>query len=217
MNDLTIRGRTLAEQQDRSAPGKSNYRPQGVDALPCPDHGRAPDGKWVPIAEDERLPQLFAIWSEDACKHSQTAVVLCPDSLGRPQYFRHCLDCGHKLSSALPHGQLGTVSDLTREDMERLSEAYDNARRAELEKITRAAAERVQVDSRESYDDYLRSDAWKRKRDLILKRDGGTCQGCLSRPASEVHHLTYAHIREEFAFELVALCGPCHARFHEAA
>lgn len=30
------------------------------------------------------------------------------------------------------------------------------------------------------------------------------------------HHLTYAHVTQEFLFELVAICGDCHARVHDA-
>jgi hypothetical protein len=67
---------------------------------------------------------------------------------------------------------------------------------------------------KQRYRDYLRSDAWKELRDKVLNRDDHTCQGCLSRPATQVHHLTYEHIFEEFALELVSLCALCHARIH---
>jgi hypothetical protein len=47
-----------------------------------------------------------------------------------------------------------------------------------------------------------------------MKRENGVCQGCLTNQAEEVHHLSYAHVRNEFAFELVALCHACHRRYH---
>ena len=67
---------------------------------------------------------------------------------------------------------------------------------------------------RETYNKYLSSDVWKRRREKVILRAGGVCEGCLTAPASEVHHLTYRNIYREFAFELVALCRSCHARAH---
>ena len=65
------------------------------------------------------------------------------------------------------------------------------------------------------YHAYLKSPQWKALRDKVVARDKSICQGCLehtSRPA--VHHMTYDNIFEEFAFELITLCNPCHDRFH---
>lgn len=76
----------------------------------------------------------------------------------------------------------------------------------------RRLAER-QSESREwweKYDTYLRSDSWRRKRERVLKRANRMCEACLERPASEVHHLTYAHLFNEPCYELRAMCGPCH-------
>lgn len=39
--------------------------------------------------------------------------------------------------------------------------------------------------------DYLKSDAWQRKRYLVLKRDNWRCVYCGAR-ATQVHHLKYA-------------------------
>ena len=39
--------------------------------------------------------------------------------------------------------------------------------------------------------DYLKSDAWQRKRYLVLKRDNWRCIYCGAR-ATQVHHLRYA-------------------------
>ncbi|MFA4900889.1 MAG: hypothetical protein WC563_15330 [Brevundimonas sp.] len=64
------------------------------------------------------------------------------------------------------------------------------------------------------YNDYLASDVWAKRREAILKRDEGLCQGCLRRPATQVHHLTYAHWKNELAFELLSLCKLCHEKVH---
>lgn len=68
--------------------------------------------------------------------------------------------------------------------------------------------------TREQYADYLRSEEWAARRTKVMQRAGGICEGCRDRPAEEVHHLTYEHVTQEFLFELVAMCGDCHARFH---
>ena len=44
---------------------------------------------------------------------------------------------------------------------------------------------------KEYYRQYLKSDAWKRKRYVVLKRDNWTCQYCGDK-ATEVHHKKYA-------------------------
>jgi hypothetical protein len=68
--------------------------------------------------------------------------------------------------------------------------------------------------SREQYADYLRSEEWAKRREKVMQRARLVCEGCCTQPATEVHHLTYAHITQEFLFELVAMCGDCHARWH---
>lgn len=60
------------------------------------------------------------------------------------------------------------------------------------------------------YGEYLRSKEWKNKRQMVLNRDSFICQGCLSKKATQVHHLSYAHVGNEPLFELVSLCENCH-------
>jgi len=61
---------------------------------------------------------------------------------------------------------------------------------------------------------YYRSNGWKKTFNRIMQRDRGTCQGCLLKPAVQVHHLTYNNFKNEFDFELVAICRDCHALLH---
>jgi 5-methylcytosine-specific restriction endonuclease McrA len=60
-------------------------------------------------------------------------------------------------------------------------------------------------------DVYLKSDAWKRKRYVVLKRDKWRCVYCGSR-ANQVHHTRYAkwNIGKEPIEWLVSVCKPCH-------
>jgi 5-methylcytosine-specific restriction endonuclease McrA len=73
------------------------------------------------------------------------------------------------------------------------------------------------VKSRRDYyrDDYLKSDAWQRKRYVVLKRDNWRCVYC-GAPATQVHHKKYArkNIGKEPIDWLVSVCKSCHDQLH---
>jgi 5-methylcytosine-specific restriction endonuclease McrA len=64
---------------------------------------------------------------------------------------------------------------------------------------------------------YLKSDAWARKRYVVLKRDNWRCVYCGGR-ATQVHHTKYAkyNIGKEPIDWLVSICKPCHEKQHQA-
>lgn len=63
---------------------------------------------------------------------------------------------------------------------------------------------------------YLKSDAWKRKRYVVLKRDNWRCVYCGER-ATQVHHKKYAkrNIGKEPIKWLVSICKLCHDNIHK--
>jgi len=61
---------------------------------------------------------------------------------------------------------------------------------------------------------YMESAEWQAKRRRVLGRAHYLCEGCGTRKAEHVHHLTYVHFGNEFLWELVAVCEPCHERLH---
>lgn len=63
--------------------------------------------------------------------------------------------------------------------------------------------------------EYLKSDEWKRKRYVVLKRDNWRCVYCGAR-ATQVHHKKYAKkkIGEEPIEWLVSVCKSCHDSQH---
>ena len=63
--------------------------------------------------------------------------------------------------------------------------------------------------------EYLKSDEWKRKRYVVLKRDNGKCVYCGAR-ATQVHHKKYLkkNIGKEPIEWLVSICRPCHEARH---
>jgi 5-methylcytosine-specific restriction endonuclease McrA len=62
---------------------------------------------------------------------------------------------------------------------------------------------------------YLKSDAWQRKRYVVLKRDNWRCVYCGGR-ATQVHHKRYAkyNIGKEPIEWLVSVCDSCHNAQH---
>lgn len=62
---------------------------------------------------------------------------------------------------------------------------------------------------------YLKSDAWQRKRFVVLKRDNWKCVYC-GQKATEVHHTRYARINigSEPIEWLVSICSSCHDSLH---
>ncbi len=63
--------------------------------------------------------------------------------------------------------------------------------------------------------EYLKSDAWRRKRYVVFKRDNWHCVYCGAR-ATQVHHRQYArkNIGKEPIEWLVSICKSCHDSIH---
>jgi len=60
---------------------------------------------------------------------------------------------------------------------------------------------------------YLESTAWDERRSAVLQRDKFQCQARLDRctsKATQVHHLSYRHWRNEPLFDLISVCERCH-------
>lgn len=66
------------------------------------------------------------------------------------------------------------------------------------------------------YDAYLLSPKWRAIREQVLKRDKWTCRVMrCGRPATQVHHLTYERVGDEWPDDLVAICAECHDHCHD--
>lgn len=76
----------------------------------------------------------------------------------------------------------------------------------------------IKRQSRRNYyrNEYLKSEAWQRKRYVVLKRDNWKCVYCGSK-ATQVHHKKYAKykIGKEPIEWLVSICKTCHDREHQ--
>lgn len=64
------------------------------------------------------------------------------------------------------------------------------------------------------YYEYRRDPAYIARRDAVLARAGGVCEGCDSPAWLKVHHLHYWSLFREQPGDLAALCDRCHRRAH---
>jgi hypothetical protein len=67
---------------------------------------------------------------------------------------------------------------------------------------------------KELYYDYLQSPQWDSLRKAKLKEAGYRCQLCNANGKIAVHHRTYDRVFNELLSDLIALCDPCHEKFH---
>jgi 5-methylcytosine-specific restriction endonuclease McrA len=134
----------------------------------------------------------------------------------RVRQLRHqCPDCGQLFAGSIAHAQAGPNTPEV--DKERLRSWCDQE--AARWRVDRLQNQRLRnerdVEWWATYNAYLESDAWWQLRPRVFKRAGGMCEGCGRLPATQVHHLTYLHVTNEFLWELVAICDACHERVHE--
>lgn len=62
----------------------------------------------------------------------------------------------------------------------------------------------------ETYEDYLLHWMWAEKREMMLMKYP-VCYDC-NEKATEVHHLSYAHVGNEGEKDLMTLCRECHKK-----
>lgn len=133
---------------------------------------------------------------------------------GSVQFVWQCLGCGEPVGSPVAKAkvqeQCGTLD----------VPAFDAELAPAMRQVARAATEQDDRARKEAwfawYTAYLASGAWAEKRAKVMNRASGLCEGCGTAAATAVHHLTYDNVGAEFLFELVAICEPCHQRYHAA-
>lgn len=149
-----------------------------------------------------------------ACPHAQTQIRRRTVGRDGIQIRHQCLRCGSAVGNAIKKDSTNvSLPDFD----ETLSNEFETAREADYKRILRkhlASQMRREASHQKEYAAYLVSPQWAGKRRKVFERAGGLCEGCRERSAEDVHHLTYDHIYDEFLFELIALCRPCHERLH---
>lgn len=146
-----------------------------------------------------------------ACSHAQTKIMTKVASNGRHMVCHQCQNCGDQVGSYLkkevwpedrPHWDDSIAERMRKRILKAQEPIY-------LEHIQEAQEQEVR------YANYLLSPEWREKRRMVLERDKWTCCGCGKAKATQVHHLTYRDIFNEFLFQLVSICDECHDRYHE--
>lgn len=66
-----------------------------------------------------------------------------------------------------------------------------------------------------TYQSYMHSPQWKRKRRKAFAFYGNKCNCCGSTESLQVHHKTYDNLYREPLTDLEILCSGCHRNLHE--
>jgi 5-methylcytosine-specific restriction endonuclease McrA len=76
-------------------------------------------------------------------------------------------------------------------------------------------ADRVHALRTMPYRDYLMTEEWLETRNRKLRKARYRCQLCNASGFLNVHHRTYERRGSEDDADLIVLCHPCHAKFHD--
>lgn len=149
------------------------------------------------------------------CKHDNSRTVFKAYGDDK-RYFRQCLDCGSKVLPWLKKAKVDRIWEVPTFDEELERRGRETAQAAFQAQREQREAELAQKDRDwwVWYNRYLQSEVWREKRRRVLERDDNTCQACLRRPATQVHHTTYIHVGHEPLFDLVSVCDICHEALH---
>lgn len=162
----------------------------------------------------ELRANLDAHYAAD-CKHPEREIRQRTVGAGALHFYHQCVTCGASVGQAIKKSPELADAPAWNTGLQR---RYVAIRETDYQAIIQRHVRKQKSGDegfKRKYDIYLSSPTWQAKRAKVLKRAGGICEGCLERRATQVHHLTYAHIFEEFMFELIAICDECHARLHE--
>jgi len=148
-----------------------------------------------------------------ACEHEKKEIfyIYCSDM--RKQFAFYCLNCGQKIGGPLAFEYVDTVT--SKETVKEYDRQIQEKHRQKIEATTRNLIEQFESEKHEHYQEYLQSENWRKKRQMVLARARGICEGCGLNQPYEAHHLTYARCGDEMLFDLVALCSSCHRKLHQ--
>lgn len=192
---------------------------------------------YVPGKSYEEWKEEWIVLNCDPSKEHFYEYVYKKTESGRIKLYEQCQSCGiRKSTNELKHetvpylkykietNQIKKFSQELEDNGPTYTRYYNEYYNIEKDKFNRKKQEEHQqkqedykLQSQEAHrlwlighNEYLQTSKWKNIRQKVLKRDNFLCQGCLENPATEVHHLTYAHHKDELMFELISLCYYCH-------
>lgn len=155
----------------------------------------------------------------DFCQHPRSEVRYRIIAGGARVLQRQCLDCGYSVGSFIGQKDKSVdyLATLTAWDDSHQKNTIAANRVRSDDDMARRAAEREQkrVEWWQWYNAYLQTPQWRDRRRRVLERDNHLCTGCRLDDATQVHHLTCAHVGNELLFELTSVCDACHDIAHQ--
>ncbi|WP_229969376.1 HNH endonuclease [Pontibacter harenae] len=144
------------------------------------------------------------------------------NSIGKHHLKKQCFACGELESNFYSKSKVDNFNSLPEADMD-AAHAFQFSHYESLSEIYKRYDEkRKKFQKEQSLDkfleehtEYLLTDEWKKRRELVLKRDNFVCQSCLEKKATQVHHKSYRYWKNEPLFELVSVCHSCHEAITE--
>lgn len=73
----------------------------------------------------------------------------------------------------------------------------------------------VSLISRQNKQEYLSSPQWKALKQQRLTLANHKCENCSSTSRLELHHVTYARLKNEHINDVLILCNSCHSKLHK--
>ncbi len=147
------------------------------------------------------------------CKHGVRELRLRTIKGGTQTYVRQCIRCGNTSQPVKKEAAQIELNGIAAPEYDNDQENQWNNQKTSAYEAVRARFRNKRVDD---YGEYLSSDNWTRKREKVIARAQGICEGCGEKSATEVHHISYEHVGNEFLFELVAVCSECHDSIHKS-
>ncbi len=65
-----------------------------------------------------------------------------------------------------------------------------------------------------NYQNYLRSDHWRKKRRELFEKTGKFCHLCYAKKNLLVHHKNYKRLYNELLTDIIVICTRCHRKIH---
>jgi hypothetical protein len=161
------------------------------------------------------------------CNHNKIEIRKRVFNKGVVQYVKQCLYCGDMKSIAIKKDvaikeNFGKEPDFFDEELylkfKEIDKKIYNDKLSDVskKKVFEKNAE-IELEKEiffKEYNEYLLSERWAKKREKVIARCKGVCEGCMENPVEHVHHLTYTHVFNEMLFELVGVCRECHNKIH---
>lgn len=147
------------------------------------------------------------------CEHPESELRDRNIKGGSIQRLLQCKTCGRAAGNPIKRDPSETVPEWDNGLWDRANKECEEFRQDIVDAAIQLTDE-LAIQGYSDYQEYLASPKWAVKRKAVFDRDSNICQACLSREATEVHHLTYDRIFEEPMFDLVSICRECHEKLH---